>query len=74
MPRKTPTEMRQSRFDSGYCMGSSCKTFVRDGDGNQWVEADESVTRLCNRCDRNRMAAADDVLAKPVQSEIQFGE
>jgi len=39
----------KSGFESGYCTGKFCRTFLRDGAGQQVQNPDGSLDRFCER-------------------------
>jgi len=45
---------RERRLDAGRCTAKRCRATVKPGDGQQYLNEDGTVDRLCGRCATRR--------------------
>jgi ribosomal protein L24E len=48
------TKERERRLEQGRCTAKRCRQLVENGDGQQYVNEDGTVDRLCRRCAKRR--------------------
>lgn len=41
---------QKNALESGFCTALRCRVFVRNGDGNQFVDEKKEIQRYCWRC------------------------